>query len=77
MPAVLDSHQLGGHIPVIEFSAFWTSLFKSNLIGPFADALFDVTHQAYLAAYSSLAGIFAKDIKGCTTLVASQKAQAA
>src|SRR6476646_3946859 len=48
--AVLDSHQLGGHIPVIEFSAFRTSLFKPNLIGPFTDALFDVTHKAYLVA---------------------------
>jgi hypothetical protein len=31
--AVLDSYQLGGHIPVIEFSAFRTSLFKPNLTG--------------------------------------------
>jgi hypothetical protein len=64
--AVLDSHQLGGHIPVIEFSAFRASLFKPNLIGPFTDALFDVTHQAYLVG-STLAGIFATDIKGCAT----------
>jgi hypothetical protein len=48
------------------------------LIGPFTDALFDVTHQAYLVAYSTLAGIFATDIKhqGLRHLVASQ-AQAA
>ena len=35
---------------------------------PFTDALFDVTHQAsVLVAYSTLAGIFATDIKGCAT----------
>jgi len=38
---------------------------RDDLAGPFTDALFDVTHQAYLVAYSKLAGIFATEIEGC------------
>jgi hypothetical protein len=49
---------------VIELPSFRTSRFEPNAIGPFADALLDVTHLGYRVAYSTLAGIFATDIKG-------------
>ena len=65
--AILDRHQLSGHVPMNKFPAFGASLFKPNSIGPFTDALFDLAHRAYRVAYSTLAGIFATDINGCAT----------
>jgi hypothetical protein len=58
--------QLSGHNPNERVSRPEWHPPSSQIDSPFADALLDVTYKNRVA-YSTLAGIFATDIKGCAT----------